>query len=221
MSVVDAHLVLQAAATGSASAADWLAAAAAPISILVAVGLAAGTFWRRPNLSLHNRVTEWRIERNQEDAPVPSIRLVAENGRLHRAAKRTLVLVEHYRETGSTIRVPLGSVALGWTSSADAVDGGVLLFPGGARAVDLGVFQGGMHEWDFALAPNFGPFDGRNVLRARPNGYIIGVIVGSDDGRARRYEVHLNWNPTKTLENNQWNVVELLESVSLAVLPAD
>ena len=209
----------------------WLAALGTPVSIFVGLVIVIGTYWRRPNLTLHNRPDEWRVERNSQSVPIPAVRLVAQNGRLHRGSQGTRVHVEGYRRVGQSDRVPLGSVPLGWTSAADEVNGGVVIFPGGERPVDLGTFQAyspppnenasPVGEWAFAVAPNFPPFDGRNVLRARRDGYIIRVIIGANDGRARRYDVHLNWNPDKRLIDNEWNAADLMNSVQLELLPAD
>jgi hypothetical protein len=68
------------------------------------------------------------------------------------------------------------------------------------------------------IAPAFAPFEGRNVLRADPQGYIIRVIVGSDDGRAHRYNVHVNWNSEKRRVDNEWDSVALLDSVQMEVV---
>lgn len=46
--------------------------------------------------------------------------------------------------------------------------------------------------WDFHLAPDLVIHEGRNHL---PGGvpYKIRLAIGSDDGRSRRYDVHLFW----------------------------
>jgi hypothetical protein len=213
-----------ATASQTASALEWVAALGTPMSIIVGVLIASGAFWRRPNLSMHERPDEWGVERNSENVPIPSLRLVVRNGRLHRAAKGTRVLVEGYRRGGQRERVSLASVPLGWTSAADEVDAGVVIFPDGERSVDLGIFRsylsgdgGTSDEWALAIAPAFAPYEGRNVLRADHEGYFIRLIVGSDDGRARRYDVYINWNPEKRLVDNEWNSSALLDSVLMKV----
>lgn len=207
------------------TALNWVAALGTPTSIAVGLALVWGTFWRRPRLSLHHRPEEWRVERTAESVPVPSLRLVARNGRLHRASKGTRVLVDGYRRAGNEQRrISLGSVPLGWTSAADQADAAVVVFPDGERPVDLGMFQshtyvtdtGGLtNEWVLAIAPSFAPFDERNVLRAVPEGYVIRLVIGSDDGKAHRYDVCVTWDPTMKLTDNEWNSSELLDSVRL------
>src|SRR6266550_5390349 len=117
----------------TATALDWVAASGTLVSVLLGVAIVAGTFWRRPNLSLLSRRAEWQVERNAGNAPIPCVRLVARNGRLHRAARGARVLAENYHRSGNAERIPLGSVSLGWTSAADAIDGAVVIFPDGER----------------------------------------------------------------------------------------
>jgi hypothetical protein len=196
------------------------------MSIAVGVVIAWGAFWRRPKPALHERQEEWRVERNVENTPVPTLRLVAENGRLHRAAKGTRVMAESYTDAGGK-RTPLGSVPLGWTSAADSEDGvSVVVFPGANRAVDLGMFQDWTtydenrqmkQSWTFVIAPNFAPFDRRNWLQPKEGGYTIRLIIGADDGRARRYDASLNWDGTKRLVKNEWNTDELLASIKFTL----
>jgi hypothetical protein len=104
------------------------------------------------------------------------------------------------------------------------VDAAVVVFPDGERSIDLGVFQsflsttedGSSHdEWTFSIAPGFAPCDQRNVLPADPEGHIIRLIVGSDDGRVRRYDAYVNWRPDKRLAEGEWNSLEVLDSVVL------
>jgi hypothetical protein len=70
-------------------------------------------------------------------------------------------------------------------------------------------------EWTFSIAPGFAPCDQRNVLPADPEGHIIRLIVGSDDGRVRRYDAYVNWRPDKRLAEGEWNSLEVLDSVVL------
>jgi hypothetical protein len=51
-----------------------------------------------------------------------------------------------------------------------------------------------------------------------PQGYIIRVIVGSDDGRAHGYNVRVNWNSEKRRVDNEWDSVALLDSVQMEVV---
>jgi hypothetical protein len=172
---------------------EWVGALGTFATVAAAIGVAAVTFWRRPKLSLHEGREHWHMEQSVLQQAIPYIRLLARNAGLRRSSHGTRVLVEHYRRVGGQ-RVYLGSPSLGWTSALDQVDSAVVIFPAGERAVDLGVLQDLItddgNEWCFNLAPNIGIFQGRNVLRADTNGYIIRVVIGSNDGRARRYDVH-------------------------------
>lgn len=192
------------------------------MSIGVGVTLAAGTFWRRPNLSLHEERSESRVERDSEGGGIPSVRLIARNGRLHRASRGTRVLVEGYERIGESGFTSLAAVPLGWTSGVDESTAAVI-FPDGERSVDLGIMQvqydenGRGQRWAFSIAPLVRPYEGRSVLAPRPQGYVIRVVIGSDDGRARRYGIHLNWDGDMRIVDGTWNVDGVLDSVQLSV----
>lgn len=181
----------------TASVAEWLAATGAFIPVVVGILAAVFTYWRRPNLTLHEGGDHSRVERSQIDEHLPSVRLLARNGRFHRSSEGTRVLVEHYRLVGEErSKTYLGSITLGWTSALDAVDGSAILFPDGERSIDLGWFRRDSNgDWPFIIAPHLVIFEGRANLRHRDNGYIIRLVIGSKDGRARRYDAHINWNP--------------------------
>jgi hypothetical protein len=199
----------------------WFGALGTPTSIAVGLIIGFGTFWRRPKLSLHERTEECRVERDPNDDPIPSLRLVARNGRLHRASKGTRALVDGYWSNGRWI--PLGSVPLGWTSAADAVDQAVVIFADSQRAVDVGQLRparfvdagNAVDEWVLHLVPYFAPFDGRNRLRAQPDGYIAQLVLGSDDGRGRRYNLHVNWDASLSIEDGTLNAVDALKGVRM------
>jgi hypothetical protein len=71
------------------------------------------------------------------------------------------------------------------------------------------------------LAPSIEIYEGRNLLKPRPKGYIVGLVIGSDDGRARRYDVHLNWNGLQRLDSTRkWNADEAFASIKLEVTRA-
>ena len=93
-----------------------------------------------------------------------------------------------------------------------------MTFPDGERAVDLGLFSSCYGpdlatEWCLMLVPYLRIHEARNVLRPRAQGYVVRVVIGSDDGRARRYDVRVNWNPKMRLVENEWNANELLASI--------
>jgi hypothetical protein len=169
----------------------------------VVVGLATlfVTFWRRPDLSLHLHKEQSRVERSPQDAPLPFLRLVARNGRLHRAFHGTRVLLE-YVESNDGERIYLGSPPLGWTSAADSVDVSVVIFPGGERPFDVGRFDSHLSNaedgsskdaWCLSLVPYLQIFDPRQRLLATAGGHVLRLVVGSDDGRARHYALRVAW----------------------------
>jgi hypothetical protein len=125
--------------TSGTSLVEWLPATGALLPVLVGLIALAVTFWRRPNLTLHALREHSRVERSPSSTPLPFLRLVARNGRWHRASHGTRVLVEYVQAEGGE-RMYLGSPPLGWTSAADAVDLSVVIFPDGSRSVDLGLF---------------------------------------------------------------------------------
>lgn len=201
---------------------EWVAALGTIATVVTGLVVAAVTLWRRPKLSLHEGREHWHVEASGDHEPLPYIRLLARNAGFRRASHGTRVLVEHYQQAGRQ-KTYLGSPPLGWTSAADQGDDvSVVLFPDGERSVDLGLFQSylseGGDEWRFTIAPYFQIHEGRGNLRAERNGYTIRVVIGSNDGRAHRYDVHLNWNPEKRLIDNQWNSRELLDSVQVKLM---
>jgi hypothetical protein len=50
-------------------------------------------------------------------------------------------------------------------------------------------------EWCLKIVPHLHIFEGRDRLWARDGGYIIRLVIGSDDGRARRYDVRVDGTP--------------------------
>jgi hypothetical protein len=200
---------------------EWLAATGALLPVLVGLITLLVTFWRRPSLSLHVRQEQSRVERSPSKALLPFLRVVARNGRLHRASHGTRVLLE-YAESVDGERISLGSPPLGWTSAADSVDVSVVIFPGGERPFDVGRFdsylsteEDGSHsdEWCLTLVPYMQIFESRQNLRSKDGGYLLRLVIGSDDGRARRYNLRVHWDPAKRLVDNEWNARELLDSV--------
>jgi hypothetical protein len=175
---------------------------------------------RRPRLSIvedaegiHSRV---------EGNGLPYVRLLAGNARGRRTAKQTRVFVDRYQENrqGAPV-VAMGSPELGWPSTPADGDGGVV-FAGGTRPFDFGYlvaswgdvytqsmpsasisdspvriprpnFQSGK-KWELrlALAYNLELADQRECLHWARNGYAVRLVIGAEDGAARRFEVHAN-----------------------------
>ena len=84
------------------------------------------------------------------------------------------------------------------------------VFGGGARPITLGWFvrawrdQDGLHyvheldekadAWYLRLTIGLDINDDRDKLPPVANGYSIKLLVGADDGAARRFKVWINWN---------------------------
>jgi len=109
--------------------------------------------------------------------------------------------------------------------------GGVVVFAGGRRPVDFAALDrpirdakgrvtqvGGASSgpWELRLTlamhgrgvfiSNF-----REILPPRPSGYTVRLLVGADDGAARRFDVDVNW------DGDAADPAAALESVQLAV----
>jgi hypothetical protein len=106
--------------------------------------------------------------------------------------------------------VTLGHPSLEWPSASDVDGGAVTVFGGGARPTTLGHFvrarrdaEGGLqyvHErdeaeaWYLRLTIGLDINDDRDKLPPAEDGYSIKLLVGADDGAARRFKVDIDWN---------------------------
>lgn len=188
---------------------------AAALAAAAAIAVPLTTYWRRPRLSIHadEEGVHTRLEGANND--IPWIRLVVANGRRRRAAQGTRVLVEQYRELAVGANpIALGSPELSWPSTEVPEGGGVVVFAGGERPLDFAVLErpagsvqpegggparyGRDPQWWLRLnlsmhARGLVISNRREFLAPRPNGYSVRLVVGADDGAARRFEVVVSW----------------------------
>jgi hypothetical protein len=205
----------------------WVAAIGAIVAALVA-------FYRRPSLSLHkDREKMSRVEGNG----FPYIRLLVRNKGWRRIARGTRVFVaRHQKQGASASDVTMGSPALAWTGVPVEQGNGADVFAGSERPIDFGyliaahrdrdgrvliddpdpatiINNGG--KWQFRLAlHNLCLVDQREFLAPTPEGYSVRLELGADDGKARKYDVHVNWGDSAE------DAEAALESVQLYVFEA-
>lgn len=202
------------------SVADWALVATAVAAVLIAVAVPLSAYWRRPNLRLTERGA--RRHSHVEADGHGYLRLVVENARRNRAAKGTRVIVEGYRRQGEAEQelISLAHPSLGWPSAvearADATVAAVTVHSGSGRPIEFGRFMRVVRGADDRLArgalgeirqwPSGNPnatwhlllglhelsiLDDRDKLP--PGQWIVRLLVGADDGDARRYDVHVAW----------------------------
>ncbi len=186
-------------------------------AIVAAILIPLVTFYRRPSLSLYK--DQANILSRVEGNGLPYIRLVVKNRGWRRIARGTRVLVARHQKQGASASiVTMGSPALAWTSAVEQATG-VDIFAGGERPVDFGILvlarrdsggrviiddpdakdpariiaNGGQWQFRFALH-NLQITDQREYLAPTRDGYLVRLDLGADDGAARHYDVHLNWN---------------------------
>lgn len=195
----------------------WATSLAAIGAFLTAAAIPLTAFYRRPSLTLHE--DDQRVHSLVEGDGLPYLRLVVKNRRGRRAARAARVFVVHYREQGPADSVTtMGSPDLGWTSLFNAH--GVVL-PGGERPIDFGVLFPAYRnnygqvvsnypdedpamivskgrEWQFklSLANGLALANQREYLAPKPNGYVVRLDLGAEEGPARSYDVYVNWNGT-------------------------
>ena len=159
---------------------------------------------------------------------LPHVRLLVTNAKRRRAAQGTRVLVEGYTVVGSHLPAltPVGHASLAWASSDEATETAAMtVFAGGSRAITLGYLtrvrrdtEGALHfvserdyrsgeadAWYLRLTLAFGLSigDDRDKLPPEDDGYVIRLLVGADDGPARTFNVHIDWNGDPELEPEQ------------------
>lgn len=208
----------------------------AAVAAAVAIPLAA--FARQPRLELVAEPLDKRIHTRLEgEAQIPWIRLIVKNRPRRRAAHGTRVFVEHYRTPGAP-PISMGNPELGWPSTELEPGGGVVVFSGGDRPIDFGslivlrrhddgqpvfptmasrdqVFNNG-GAWNFLVAlamhgndPPIFLGDRREFLDPKNDGYVLRLMVGADEGKARRYDVQLNWSADARTPADALDSVEL------------
>jgi hypothetical protein len=186
---------------------EWAQLAAAVFAVVAALAIPVTAYLRRPSVSLVED-TEKVYPRLEVDQPF--VRLLVRAKRRRRAAHGTRVEVIGVRRLDETKLTPLGHWPLGWTSAEPVA---VTVYAGAERAVDFAVLErydpeaapyiyGGDElldvlapdRWHLALAlhGDYAPTDQRH--RLAPGSWAVRLVVGTDDGDARRYEVHVRWD---------------------------
>lgn len=79
----------------------------------------------------------------------------------------------------------------------------VVGLPHWARAEDWGKPDVEGWYFKFALHPGLDINDDRDKLPPVDDGYVIRLLVGADDGRARTFKVHLDWDGDPMLQPQQ------------------
>jgi hypothetical protein len=187
------------------------------VGTLLAVGVAGLVafmpYARRPKLTIEEERdrANSRVESSQLGG-LPHVRLLVSNARGRRAAQGARVLVEGYTSLADpeAMFVTFGHPSLEWPSASDVDSGAVTVFGGGARPITLGYFErawrdqeGELHyvhehdgtaeAWYLRLTIGLDINDDRDKLPPVERGYSIKLIVGADDGAARRFKVYIDW----------------------------
>jgi hypothetical protein len=202
----------------SVSTFEWAQLVAAAAGVAIAGLVAFMPYARRPRLSIEEDLdrSNSRVESSGLGG-LPHVRLLVSNARGRRAAQGTRVLFQGYRMVAAdtTTLVTLGHPSLEWPTASDVGGGAVTVFGGGARPITLGYFlrawrddDGELHyvrerdyrsgeaevAWYLRLTIGFDINDDRDKLPPVEDGYIIRLVVGADDGAARAFDVHIDWN---------------------------
>jgi hypothetical protein len=157
------------------TAVAWTTALAAVGAFLTAAAIPITAFYRRPSLTLHE--DEHRLHSRVECNGLPYIRLIVRNRRGRRTARNARGFVAQYAQNGvAGSDTTMGSPDLGWTASSTR------------RAL----FCLEASDQSTSARLNLGTA----YLRAHPNGYRIKLELGAEDGPARSYDVHVNWDGT-------------------------
>jgi hypothetical protein len=187
------------------------------ITALLAVGIAGLVafmpYARRPKLRIEEERDRANSRVESSDlGGLPHVRLLVSNARGRRAAQGARVLVEGYTEVAAheATFVTFGHPSLQWPTASDVDAAAVTVFGGGARPITLGYFvrawrdQDGLHyvpehdekaeAWYLLLTIGLDINDDREKLPPVEDGYSIKLLVGADDGAARRFTVYINWN---------------------------
>lgn len=199
---------------------EWAQLVAATAGVVIAGLVAFMPYARRPKLSIEEDRdrSNSRVELSTALGGLPHVRLLVSNAKRRRAAQGVRVLVEGYTVVGShaAVLTTLGHPSLDWPSTGEAPTGAVTVFAGGARPITLGYFvrvrrdqAGDLHyvkernyrsgeadAWYLKLTLAFGLDinDNRDKLPPVEDGYIVRLLVGADDGTARIFNVHIEWD---------------------------
>jgi hypothetical protein len=182
-------------------------------------------FARRPHLEIEE--DREGVQSRVEGDGLPYVRLLVSNPRRRRAAHGARVVLEHHREqrTGAEA-IPTGLPQLGWTTVPEERHDSTVIFAGASRPVDIGRLvrgpsSGGLvfgsddderrvDAWALELAlSGLKPTDERHRLPWRKDGYVVCLLVGDDDGAARRYDVDIDWDGDATTPQDALDSVEM------------
>lgn len=207
------------AANPDVSWVDVAQAMTAAAGLLVAGLVAFMPYARRPRLSIEEDQdrSNSRVEASQMGG-LPHLRLLVSNAKRRRAAQGTRVIVEGYTVQGSHQAAPttLGHPSLEWPSTREdeTLTGAVTVFAGAKRPITLGYFvrarrdaEGALHyvrernyrpgeadAWYLKLTIGLDINDDRDKLPPVDDGYFIHLLVGAEDGAARTFNVHIDWD---------------------------
>jgi hypothetical protein len=193
---------------------EWAQVIGALLAVGVAALVAFMPYARRPKLRIEEERdrANSRVESSRGLGGLPHVRLLVSNASRRRAAQGARVLVEGYAEVADHEAkfVTFGHTSLEWPTASDIEGGAVTVFAGGARPITLGYFmrawrdQDGLRHvdehdekadaWYLKMTIGFDINDDRDKLPPVENGYSIKLLVGADDGAARRFKVYINWN---------------------------
>ncbi len=196
---------------------EWAQVLAVATGVVIALLVAFMPYARRLRL----RIEEDRDRSNSRVESsglggLPHIRLLVSNAKGRRAAQGACVLVEGYTVVGShqPALTTLGHPSLQWPSASDEIVTTATVFGGGARPITLGYFvrvqrdpagdlayisehgyrSGKADAWYLKLTIGVDINDNRDKLEPFEDGYVIRLLVGADDGAARTFRVHIDWD---------------------------
>lgn len=194
-------------------------------AISIPIVLAALSYARRPSVSLAEDRDRIQSRNEGPEGEWPHVRLLACNKGWRRAAHGTRVIVEGYRPLGRPARemTTLGSPLLGWPSAPELPDGGLSIFPGARRPVELGYLvtvaprdrrpgpsrllaanaDGNVMvlttpldqggRWHFRLGLAFGLAIADKREFIEPGEWTITLTIGADDSSPRTYDIDVAW----------------------------
>lgn len=196
---------------------EWAQLIGAVLAVGVAGLVAFMPYARRPKLTIEEDRdrSNSRVESSGLGG-LPHVRLLVSNSKRRRAAQNARVLVEGYTVVGSHQPAldTLGHPSLQWPSASDEIVTTATVFGGGARPITLGYFvrvrrdsAGDLHyvsehdydgtnadAWYLKLTIGLDIIENRDKLQPFEDGYLIRLLVGADDGAARVFRVHIDWD---------------------------
>lgn len=212
--------------TTTATFYEWAQVAGATLAVVVAGLVAFMPYARRPKLKIEEDRdrSNSRVESSGLGG-LPHVRLLVSNSKRRRAAQNARVLVEGYTAVGGHQPAldTLGHPSLQWPSASDDIVTTATVFGGGARPITLGYLvrvrrdsAGDLHyvseheydgknadAWYLKLTIGLDINDNRDKLPPYDDGYMIRLLVGADDGAARTFTVHIDWDGNPDLRPDE------------------